>query len=267
MTLSQLSSTIPKRPRLGCDPCRNPRTLHQPSAPAPDGLNCLNFRGSTDSIATPPARTTALVAMQPPDRRLFQEILLDILRLHPEGLSEYALLQRLRQDSRVDFESERLDRPEDLFRVHFLLFHHLYVLRDELRSTQRGELEIQPLNIRWRLPLGEAGNAADGVDTEGALACPDPLADYYRDLTHLAATTGADVDRLLGQFWARFERYDRRAEALSVLELDSEADAASIQCQYRRLAMRHHPDRGGDPARLQAINAAMAILAPRKPSV
>src|SRR5690606_40252058 len=63
----------------------------------------------------------------------------------------YALLQRLRQDSRVDFESERLDRPEDLFRVHFLLFHHLYVLRDELRSTQRGELEIQPLNIRWRL--------------------------------------------------------------------------------------------------------------------
>ena len=198
--------------------------------------------------------------MQPPDRRLFQEILLDILRLHPEGLSEYALLQRLRQDSRMSFESERLDSSEDLFRVHFLLFHHLYVLRDELHATQKGELEIQPLNIRWRLPVAEAS-----IDTEGALARPDPLADYYRDLTHLATTTGADVDRLLGQFWTRFGRYDRRAEALSVLELDAEADAASIQRQYRRLAMRHHPDRGGDPTRLQAINAAMAILAPRKP--
>ena len=235
------------------------------SAPAPCGLNRLNFGGSTDSIAILPARTTVLVAMQPPDRRLFQEILLDILRLHPEGLSEYALLQRLRQDSRVGFESERLDSSKDLFRVHFLLFHHLYVLRDELRAAQKGELEIQPLNIRWRLPVDEAGNTADSIDTAGALARPDPLADYYRDLNHLAATTPADVDRLLGQFWTRFGRYDRRAEALSVLELGAQADAASIQRQYRRLAMRHHPDRGGDPTRLQAINAAMAILAPRKP--
>ena len=228
-------------------------------------VESLEFQGRNRQYRNPVLPTTALAAMQPPDRRLFQEILLDILRLHPEGLSEYALLQRLRQDSRVGFKSERLDTSEDLFGTHFLLFHHLYVLRDELRAIQEGELEIHALNIRWRLPTADAGNTSDTPNTEGALACPDPLADYYRDLDNLAGTTRADVDRLLGQFWARFGRYDRRTEALSVLELPAAADAASIQRQYRRLAMRHHPDRGGDPTRLQAINAAMAILAPRKP--
>jgi len=44
----------------------------------------------------------------------------------------------------------------------------------------------------------------------------------------------------------------------------ADADDDAILRQYRRLAMRHHPDRGGERARLQAINAAMAILDPRR---
>lgn len=37
-------------------------------------------------------------------------------------------------------------------------------------------------------------------------------------------------------------------------------DDLTIKRHYRRLAMRHHPDRGGDKAQLQIINAAMEAL-------
>lgn len=193
--------------------------------------------------------------MQLPDPTDFTSILLEILQLHPEGLSEYALLQRLRVDTRVDFAGARLDDTRDLFRTHFLLFHHLYRLRDRLRDECSGDLEIHALNIRWH---------AIGPGAAQALAQPDPLRSYYLDLDNLEGTTGAELDELLGRFWARFSRYDRRGEALAVLELPAEADLETIRRQYRRLAMRHHPDRGGDRTRLQAIHAAMAILDPRR---
>lgn len=182
-------------------------------------------------------------------------LLREILALHPEGLSEYDLLQRLRGDARSGFAAGRSEDHEDLFRTHFLLFHLLYRLRETLRRERAGDLEIHTLKIRWH----------PHADTDPqALAQPDPLATYYLDIDNLKATTRADIERMLGRFWARFARFDRRGEALAVLELPEDADADSILRQYRRLAMRHHPDRGGDPARLQAIHAAMAILDPRK---
>jgi DnaJ-domain-containing protein 1 len=190
-----------------------------------------------------------------PDPTAFTAILLEILELHPEGLSEYALLQRLRTDPRVEFASARLDDTQDLFRTHFLLFHHLYRLRDRLRDERAGDLEIHALSIRLRSTVPA---------TAQTLAQPDPLGSYYLDLDNLEGTTRAELDELLGRFWARLSRYDRRGEALAVLDLPAEADLATIRLQYRRLAMQHHPDRGGDQVRLQAIHAAMAILDPRR---
>lgn len=194
--------------------------------------------------------------MPPAETDTFLAILLDILRLHPEGLSEFALLQRLRSDQRLAFGEGRADDPRVLFRTHFLLFHHLYRLRERLRRERSGDLDIHVLGIRL-LPTTAPG--APGVP-----ARPDPLSTYYLDLAHLDGTSAADIDRMLGQFWTRFGRHDRRGEALATLELPADADDDAIVRQYRRLAMRHHPDRGGDRARLQAINAAMAILDPRR---
>ncbi len=53
---------------------------------------------------------------------------------------------------------------------------------------------------------------------------------------------------------------DERRDALAELELTDPVDWRAIKSQHRQLAMRHHPDRGGDEARLQAINAAMNVL-------
>lgn len=182
-------------------------------------------------------------------------LLREILALHPDGLSEYELLQRLRGDARSGFAAGRDEDPEALFHTHFLLFHLLYRLGLQLRQEQAGELEIHTLKIRWHTALRAAPQA---------LGRPDPLAGYYLDLANLKGTSRADIEQMLARFWARFARYDRRADALAVLELPENADADAIRRQYRRLAMRLHPDRGGDGARLQAVHAAMAILDPRQ---
>ena len=92
------------------------------------------------------------------------------------------------------------------------------------------------------------------------LGAHDPLRDYYLDWSQLETTTQADVEEMLNHFWEKYVRHDRRAEALEVLELAADADEAAIRAQYRRLAMRHHPDRGGDTARLQLINEAADLL-------
>ena len=45
-----------------------------------------------------------------------------------------------------------------------------------------------------------------------------------------------------------------------VLQVDRHAAIEVIRAAYRRLARKHHPDFGGDPARMVAINEAWWIL-------
>lgn len=45
-----------------------------------------------------------------------------------------------------------------------------------------------------------------------------------------------------------------------ILQVDRNAGAEVIQAAYRALARRHHPDVGGDPARMVSINEAWAVL-------
>jgi hypothetical protein len=100
--------------------------------------------------------------------------------------------------------------------------------------------------------------------TDSQLSLPDSLRAYYLDLTHLYQTGTAEVETLLNAFWQRLTRNDQREEALQVLGLADPVDDASIRRRYRELVMQHHPDRGGETARLQLLNAAAATLLPGK---
>jgi hypothetical protein len=180
----------------------------------------------------------------------FLDALAHLLRAHPQGLGEHQLLHRLQDAGYLPFLGASPWQPHALFCAHFLLFHALYRLRDQAWQARRAHLEISPLTIRWR-PY--AGGSQD-------LALPDSLRDYYLDLSNLVHTSARDVDELLAAFWVRFERRDQRAEALAALGLSDPVDDATIKRTYRELAMRHHPDRGGDTARLQLINAALRVL-------
>ncbi len=185
------------------------------------------------------------------------EQLLILLRTHPTGLSEYDLFAALFEmgDSRFDISQLRDTFP--LFCAHFRLFNALYRLRDRLWEQQSGLLEISPLLVILR-PYNvqqSEKNRLSGVDA---------LRDYYLDSAQLEQTTALEVEQMLNKFWARLNGSERRRQALEVLGLSDPVgavlDVVTIKQHYRRLAMEHHPDRGGDTSRLQMINAAMAVL-------
>lgn len=63
--------------------------------------------------------------------------------------------------------------------------------------------------------------------------------------------------------WGEGDGSRSRAEldALKALELESDADEATIKAAHRRLAKQWHPDRpGGDATRFQAVQAAYDVL-------
>lgn len=174
-----------------------------------------------------------------------------ILADHPAGVSEHALLQSLADRGLGLFGVDYFHSTLGLFQAHFLLFHCLYRLRNTLRSTRQGDLDIHCLCIRL---LPHRDESCDYP------AMPEPLAAYYLDLDNLESTGEADVLAMLDSFWKKFAADERRDEALSVLQLSAPASHDDIKRQYRRLAMQHHPDRGGDPAQFQRLEWAMGVL-------
>jgi len=169
---------------------------------------------------------------------------------HPGGIQELSLIRTLQ--GRGFFECLP-PPPADihaLFRAHFLLFHALYVLRDRLSASRQSGLQIEALCIR-RLLWSAGGHA---------LTTPDPLRSYYLDWDNFDQTSEDDVYTLLAAFWKKFGNFDDRGEALAELGLEDPVDDETIKLTWRRLAMEHHPDRGGDDERLQTINAAVDRL-------
>ncbi len=166
------------------------------------------------------------------------------------GMSEFELIQKLRLNKTANFIAAEFSDNLALFQSHFLLFHHLYHLQSQLWSEQQGNLEISPLKIR--LSLYRKG--------ENHLQRHDPLRDYYLEPDNLNNTTAEDIDNMLDDFWRRYLSPAERESALRVLGLQDPVDDKTIKLSYRKLAMEHHPDRGGDKERLQSINEAIRFL-------
>jgi DnaJ-domain-containing protein 1 len=172
-----------------------------------------------------------------------------LLSASPDGMSEHALIRNLAKEGRSPFAEGSLRDELQLFRMHFELFHRLYLLRDRLRQEGRAELLISPLKI----VMGPFVPGAPGLAKE------DPLRAYYLDRQNLNIAR-SEVRRLLQGFHRRLAVSGERAEALALLGLEEPADYSAIKRRYRELAMRHHPDRGGDTGTLQRLNRAMAVL-------
>lgn len=173
-----------------------------------------------------------------------------LLRKHPEGLSEHELIRALRGQG-CEWLPELARRDLfGLFRTHFRLFHALYRLRDQLRERREGDLVPDPLRLRiaaWR-----PGTAA--------MDRADPVAEWYRDEGRLEATGPREVARMLADMARLRQPAERRQEALAKLGLEEPASDSTIRRRYRELAMRHHPDRGGDARAFVAIQAAVRDL-------
>ncbi|MBE9515896.1 MAG: DnaJ domain-containing protein [Proteobacteria bacterium] len=181
------------------------------------------------------------------------DCLLTLLGRQADGVSEYSLMEQLSELNQLKMPDEHGDLL-GLFRAHFLLFHSLYRLRDELWQQQRGHLDIGLLTISL-LPYQASSSG---------LTTSDPLRSYYLDLTELDQTDELHVAEMVASFWNRLANPDQRQQALEELGLHDPVDDDTIRQRYRKLAMQHHPDRGGDNSRFQLIGEAMSQLKPIK---
>lgn len=174
-----------------------------------------------------------------------------ILRQHPDGLCEFELLKSLQAEFRDIFPEKLFHQSHAMFQAHFLLFHALYRLDDELRRSSGDYLEIDVLCIRLNRLTADNGSVP--------VKC-DPMRDYYSDLDNLKQISADDVEQLLGAFWVRYYANEQRTEALTVLGLCDPVEMDIITKRYRELAMEHHPDRGGKHGQFQKLQEAISVL-------
>jgi len=190
----------------------------------------------------------------PPHIEALSAAIARIIEAHPAGLSEHQLLQALSEPPDALLAPFDSSDALALFRVHFVVFHVLYRLRQTYLDQQRGWLDISALMIQLH-PHTDA-ELVDGRQAAQA----DPLAAYYLDLSHLRSTAQQDVEQMLTQFWQRLLHPDRYQAALKRLEASPSMSLGDIRQCFKRLAMRHHPDRGGSAEDYIAIQSAWDIV-------
>jgi DNA-J related protein len=175
------------------------------------------------------------------------EVLTLLLTEHPAGFSEHQLLRLLQQAPHEFFAADALRDPLILFQTHFLLFHCLYVLKQNWAVDNHAQLEISALRI-IKQPIIQP-RTRDKNTEEKSPQLADPLAQYYLDWSHFSTTSSGDVEALLNNFWQKVfvpQHEEDIKTALQLMELDAPIPTVELKVQYRRLAQLHHPDKGGD---------------------
>lgn len=180
----------------------------------------------------------------------WREYIDSLLDAHPQGISEYDMITQLRSNGYLH-ELESKDAPlGGLFTIHFMLMHVVYLLQQQARRQTKSDITISPFNIQKH-------HYRSG---EQALTTPDQLSLFYLDLKNLFTTTEDDINQWLDNFWTRYLAGEDRQQAMAILDLSEPVSRKEVEKRYRQLAMKHHPDRGGDAAQLAKINHAVDVL-------
>lgn len=87
-----------------------------------------------------------------------------------------------------------------------------------------------------------------------------PNTAFFGDYQNFFGVTEAQVESMLAKFWQQYDALESRDPALQVLGLSADANWKQIQAQYRVLAAKYHPDKGGDPDRFIEIRQAFEKL-------
>ncbi|MFP6843967.1 MAG: DNA-J related domain-containing protein [Thalassolituus sp.] len=199
-----------------------------------------------------------------PAEALDSEPMLDLLACclaDGSSRSEYDIIRWLQQPEQSVFRKDAMSDNLTLFQTHFMLMHWLYQLRERLINAKAGILNISALSIVLE-PWPQADNAEKRSGEPSAntpLTSADPLAAYYLDINNLS-TDRQGVENLLSSFWLLMLEPGHRDQDLALLELSEPVSNQEVRLQYRRLAMQHHPDRGGDDASFREITAAYQRL-------
>ncbi|HEY9034636.1 MAG TPA: DNA-J related domain-containing protein [Pseudomonadales bacterium] len=176
---------------------------------------------------------------------------LQVLRAADEQLAIHQLLQRIKNITTVPVLDE--DAQLALFKLNWLMMNALYSLQSSLLDDGY-YLHISTLDIHLQaLPVDPAGS------TERQLQ-HDRLRSFYLDWRQFSDTTRDEVEALMDGVWRHYTSDEQLRRACHVLELDGHDDIGKIRRNYRRLASRHHPDRGGDARQFMAVREAYEVL-------
>lgn len=178
-----------------------------------------------------------------------------ILREHPQGINELNLIKALQRLPWALIGPVNYAEPDQLYPVHFLIFHVLYCLQDQLARCGEA-LSISPLQIRL--------STQDIVSGTGPVGEVDALRAFYLDLSKYQLPEAA-ILRMMDDFWSgRHGRQPAREEVLeaaSVLGFDDIPAAFNeVKYRFRRAVMQSHPDRGGETGAIQELNSAFSTL-------
>ncbi|UJF21629.1 DNA-J related domain-containing protein [Shewanella sp. OMA3-2] len=148
--------------------------------------------------------------------------------------------------------------PEkDLFKRNFLLMNALYELQDILLPKQW--LQVKAMDIQlFRIVPGNA----DLLHRQDAA-----LRDYYLDWKNYDTSINV-VREMLESFWNCYQEYIgvniqlmNKGHALKVFELDDSASNKDIRRQWKKLALKWHPDRDqGNAERFKEVCEAWQTL-------
>lgn len=168
--------------------------------------------------------------------------ILAILKTHPSGISEFDVLKTLK-DQLPEFSQLADDANLQLFRQHFLTMNALYQLQTSLWQEENMMLNISALRIH----LLSTSDIKMSANTSLNNSVDAKLAAYYLDWGEYEKTDADEVSRLLNSFYKGISQPGNRDSALKTLQIDcSNPSKSIIKQQYRKLAQKHHPDRGGD---------------------
>lgn len=171
--------------------------------------------------------------------------------------NEHQIIKHLQDKEVTPFDNFLLDHPKDLFSAHFLCMHALYHLKNQYQHSQKFKLIIQSVRIQ-RIRLNDPIPVNEELKT--ALETADPLESYYLNSKHYFETQEDEINDMLKSFWQKYIAQDNKKEALDILNLPTHADAKMIKTQYRRLAQKYHPDKGGCAKVFAKIRQAKTVL-------
>lgn len=127
---------------------------------------------------------------------------LEIVREHSKGISEYRLMKMLEREHLFDAVARNGEGLLSLYRKHFLIMNALYDLQAVLWQEEERILEISAFNIVLH------------QRQSGQLVMREPrwrpqLSDYYLDWDFFCNTTQDDIDRMLQGLHATQAPQDR----------------------------------------------------------
>jgi hypothetical protein len=184
-----------------------------------------------------------------------------VLEASGDPLSEYALLTQLQKQGWL----EPIDTGDAvaLYSAHFLVYNALFQLHPYF-FMQNQDLIISALYIAVIDDKSGGEVSSELIQSASSnQAEVTSLRDYYLDWNNLESASKDSVEQLLSSFWARLVSDDDLSKALFILDLPNDSAAMTIRsakAAYRKLAMQHHPDRGGDTDQFQRIQWAFGVL-------